>query len=84
MLGWRREPSERMTESQVASYALAKLIAILKAHAENGTVTDIPKLARALQRDIPGMSHDDLVALIENTIAVLGTDKSGYPPSSLN
>ena len=68
-----------MTQKPMASYALAKVVAILKAHADNGTTTNVSELAAALQADISSMSHSDLVVLIENTMSVLSgqTNRNG-------
>lgn len=73
-----------MTLKPMASYALAKVVAILKAHADNGTDTDVNELATALQADIPGMSIGDLVELIENTRAVLKNRSSERATAQLN
>lgn len=73
-----------MTQKPIPPYALAKVVAILKAHADNGTVTNVDELAVALKSDIPSMSLSDLVELIENTMLVLNGSTDRIAPTSLN
>ena len=66
-----------MIQKPIESYALAKLVAILKAHIANGTATDIDELALSLRPDIPGLSHNQIVELVEDALVTLGGGQKG-------
>ena len=61
-----------MNSKQFDPYALAKVVAIIATNKDSNTATDVYGLADTLHEDLPSLSYEDLVELIERSIATIG------------
>ena len=79
-----RQLGNLMNSSPFNPYALAKIIAGIKADADHNRPTDVSALADELLKDLPGLSHQDIVTHITNAVAAVNAHSATHKSGELN